>query len=242
MGIADRISKRKPRHFASSRLVYSLAGFVLLLGLLLAGLGVAYAVNGATQAQAYVTVPVEVRTTDGLSVPTSGRGDSPSRVPLAHGSGAENEIRLDISKVERSNWLQADASSLKLRAWGSTVAEQLLSRADSAVLGLCFGAGALLLRRLLLSIAEGEPFRRGNAARLAGIAALTAGGSLAAAVTPGLAGGLVLDRIGLGGAGPVVAETFSFPDMPLLAALVLLALAEAFRRGTELAQDVDGLV
>jgi hypothetical protein len=30
--------------------------------------------------------------------------------------------------------------------------------------------------------------------------------------------------------------------MPLLAALVLLALAEAFRRGTELAQDVDGLV
>lgn len=48
--------------------------------------------------------------------------------------------------------------------------EQLLARGNGAVLGLCVGLGALLLRRLLLSIAEGRPFDARNPARLAGMA------------------------------------------------------------------------
>lgn len=241
MGIVERISKGRPRSFASSRLIRFLAGLVLFLGLLAAGGGVAYAINGATQAQAEVEVTVKARTTDGLNLPKSVHRESRSQFPLGDPGG--NKIRLDIPGVENSHWLEADVDSLRLRSWGSTVAEQLLSRGDSAIAGLSLGAGALLLRRLLLSIAEGEPFRRGNAARIAGIAALTLGGSIGAAVTPGLAGGLVLERLGLDGAdSPVAATTFSFPQTPLLAALLLLTLAEAFRRGTELAQDVDGLV
>jgi hypothetical protein len=67
--------------------------------------------------------------------------------------------------------------------------------------------------------------------------------SVAAALTPGLAGGLVLERLGLDGAdSPVVATEFSYPMSALLVALLLLAVAEAFRKGTELARDVDGLV
>jgi hypothetical protein len=241
MGIADKISRAKPRRFASSRLIRFLAGLVLFLGLGASLAGVAYAINGATQAQADVEVTVKARTTHGLTVSASAQGDSKSQVPLAHQPG--DKIRLGISGIKGGHRLEADKDSLQLRSWGSTVAEQLLSRGDSAILGLSVGGGALLLRRLLLSIAEGEPFRQGNAARIAGIAALTLGGSIGAAVTPGLAGGLVLGRIGLDSAdSPVVATPFSFPQTPLLVALLLLALAEAFRRGTELAQDVDGLV
>ncbi|MET7622009.1 DUF2975 domain-containing protein [Streptomyces sp. NPDC005408] len=240
ISIADESSTKKPRAFASSGLVLLLAGAMWLLGVLAAVGGVAYAVNGATQAKAYVTVPVQARAPAGLSVPTTARGDSASQVPLRPDAG--NKIRLDISGTERSNWLQVGTDSLTLRSFDSTFAEQLLSRADVAVLGLSIGAGALLLRRLLLSIAEGEPFRPGNAARVAGIAGLTAGGSLAAAFSPALGAGLVLERLGLDGAGSPVTTTFSLPVVPLLVALLLLALAETFRRGTELAQDVDGLV
>jgi hypothetical protein len=241
MGIADRISKGKPRRFASSRLIRFLEATVLLMGLAAPVAGVAYAINGATQAQADVKVTVAARTTEGLNVRGPANGDSKPGVPVPHQPG--DRILLGVSGVEGSHSLEADKGSLVLRAWGSTVSEQLLSRGDSAILGLSVGAGALLVRRLLLSIAEGEPFRQGNAARIAGIAALTAGGSVGAALTPGLAGGLVLERLGLDGAdSPVVATEFSYPMSALLVALLLLAVAEAFRKGTELARDVDGLV
>ncbi|QPP08622.1 hypothetical protein G4Z16_21950 [Streptomyces bathyalis] len=219
-----------------------LAGLMLFLGLAAAGGGVAYAINGATQAQADVTVNVKARTTEGLRVETSG-GDSTSKARLAEPSGDDNKITLDVPGAEQGSRLEAGTDALELRAWGSTIMEQLLSRGDSAILGLSFGGGALLLRGLLLSIAEGEPFRRGNAARIAGIAALTAAGSYGAALTPGLASGLVLERVGLDGPGsPITPSAFLAPLPALLAALLLLAVAEAFRRGTELAQDVDGLV
>ena len=241
MGIADRIRKRKPRRFASSRLIRFLETTVLLMGLAAPVAGVAYAINGATQAQADVEVTVAARTTEGLNVPGPVNGESKPAVPVPQ--QPDGEILLGVSGVKASHSLEVDKGSLMLRAPGSTVSEQLLSRGDSAILGLSVGAGALLVRRLLLSIAEGEPFRQGNAARIAGIAALTAGGSIGAALTPGLAGGLVLERLGLDGAeSPVVATEFSYPMSALLVALLLLAVAEAFRKGTELAQDVDGLV
>lgn len=120
--------------------------------------------------------------------------------------------------------------------------EQLLSRGDIAVLGLCVGVGAVLLRRLLLSIADGRPFEPGNAARIAGIAGLIVVASLANDVLPALGSNLVLERVGLTGTdSPVFAEP-TFTLAPLLVAPLLRALAEAFRRGTELAQDVAGLV
>lgn len=243
MGISERTGRpRRPRRFASVRLIRVLAGLMLFLGLAAAGGGVAYVINGATQAQAYVTVNVKAHTTEGLRVETSGSG-STSKAPLAEPDGEDDKITLDAPGAERGTHLEAGTDSLELRAWGSTVMEQLLSRGDSAILGLCFGGGALLLRGLLLSIAEGEPFRRGNAPRIAGIAALTAAGSYGAALTPGLAAGLVLERVGLDGPdSPLSPSAFVAPLPALLAALLLLAVAEAFRRGTELAQDVDGLV
>jgi hypothetical protein len=129
-----------------------------------------------------------------------------------------------------------------LHASDSTVAEWLAARGGDAVVGLCIGLGALLLRRLLLSIGAGQPFQRGNAARIAGIAGLIVVATIAAGVLPYVAAGLVLGRLGLGGPGSPVGAYPTISFVPLLAALFLLAFAEAFRRGTELAKDTEGLV
>jgi len=131
-----------------------------------------------------------------------------------------------------------------MRAGDSTVAEQLLSRAAAAaVLGLCIGLGAVLLRRVLLSVADGQPFRPGNPACLAGIAALMVVASLAAAVLPAVASARVLDRLALDAApSPIASPPVNLDLGPLLATLVVLALAEAFRRGGELAHEVEGLI
>lgn len=60
---------------------------------------------------------------------------------------------------------------------------------------------------------------------------------------PLIAGELVLDRIGLGGAASAIsAPPFSSPSGSLLVAALLLVLTEAFRRGTDLAQEIEGLV
>ncbi len=100
----------------------------------------------------------------------------------------------------------------------------------------------MLLRRLLLSIGAGQPFQRGNAARIAAIAGLIVVAAIAAGVLRYVAAGLVLGRLGLGGPGSPVAAYLTISFVPLLAALFLLAFAEAFRRGTELAKDTEGLV
>ncbi len=207
--------RRGRRPYASPALLRFLAAASLLVGLAAAFYGVAYAVNGATRAGAPVAVFVRI----------SDLG------------------RFQIRQATSAGyWLQAGTGQVTLHASGSTVAEWLASRGGGAVVGLCLGFGAVLLRRLLLSIGCGQPFRRGNAARIAGIAGLIAVATLAAGVLPYVAARLVLDRLGLGGPGSPVIAHLAISPVPLLLALFLLAVAEAFRRGAELAEDADGLV
>jgi hypothetical protein len=209
----------RTRPYARPRTVRLLADAVLFAGLALAVFGVAYAVNGATQAHADVEVPVALTTPEAeVPVPLP-RGDLPP--------GARLEVASD---------------QLMLRAWDSTVAEQLTSRGDMVLFGLAASAASMLLRRLLLSIAEGQPFRAGNARRIAALAALVAVAGTVGPVLPELAALMVLDRVGLAEPGGPFRVGVSFPLTALLVAPVLLALAEAFRRGAELADDVRGLV
>lgn len=208
-------NRRARRPYASPALLRFLAGASLLVGLIAAFSGIAYAVNGATRAGAPVSVFVRI--------------SDPGRLQI-HEAGSARY------------WLQAGAGQVTLHASGSTVAEWLASRGGGAVMGLCLGFGALLLRRLLLSIGCGQPFRRGNAARIAGIAGLIAVATLAAGVLPYVAARLVLDRLSLGGPDSPVTAHLAISAVPLLLALFLLAFAEAFRRGTELAEDAEGLV
>jgi hypothetical protein len=237
---------RATRAYASTRLVRFLAHATLVLGVILAVAEIASAVGAATQSPAWVTVRVDVGDHQQLRMPlSSAEGDdravvlpAPNGVPLM-----ENAVRFDIRGVEPDTWIDSSLDDVALNAWNSTRIEQFLSRGDRALIGLCVGIGVFWLRRLLLSIAEGEPFRSGNPARIAGLAALVAVGGLGADVLPYTAASLVLSRIGLTAAdAPITATQHPFDVMPLLLAGMLLALAEAFRRGGELARDVDGLV
>lgn len=171
-GPQARTTRQRRRAFASPGIIRTLAGTVLAVGVVAAIWGVAYDINGATQAQADVVV----------------------------------------------------------------------NRGGFAVVGLCLGVGAVWLRRVLISIAEGRPFESGNAARIAGIGGLVVVASLANDILPVLGSNLVLQRLGLtGSSSPIYAEVVLSLGL-LLTVPFLLVLAEAFRRGTELAQDVEGLV
>jgi hypothetical protein len=125
------------------------------------------------------------------------------------------------------------------------VVEQLTARGGAAVTAICVGVGALLLRTLLLSTAAGRPFQPGNAIRITGIAALIAVAAVAPAILSNLSAELVLHRVGLAGANSPIEAPVLLPGsalVQLVLALIVLAMAEAFRRGGDLARDIEGLV
>lgn len=206
--------------YAGPRLIRFLAGAVLLVGLGLTVASVAYWITGATRAGSAVTVPVRLATEDA----------EPGAVPVP---GFD---------LPAGTTVEAGGDALVLRAGDSTLAEQLLANGDALVVGLSVGLGGVLLRRLLLSVADGRPFEPGNARRIAVGAVLVAAAGTLTAVLPDLAGILVLDRLDRTGPGSPFSVGIDFPLLPVLVAPVLLALAEAFRRGAELADDVAGLV
>lgn len=207
---------------------------VVTIGWVAGIFGVAYAVNGMTQAPAFVTVPVTLASApdgggavhvqvDGVSVP---RGWLSGGVPggvRVHGSTAPGPD-----------------SELRLTAWGSTRAEQLLARGNWLVGGLAVLVGALALAPVLGSIADGRPFASGNGRRLVALAAAVAAGGVLAPLLPQVAGTLVLRRTGLG--GPTFVTTPSLALEPLLIGAVVLTVAAAFRAGERMTDDVRGLV
>jgi len=162
-----KVSTTRPgrRAFASPGMIRRFAGFVLAFGVVAAVSGVAYAINGATHARASVVVDVQAR--PGAVLEASGTTSAKAKeTVLVQVDSFGDGLRLDLPGVPKSNWLEAaQAGTLKLSSWDSTVGENLLSRGGFAVSGLCIGVGAILLRRLLISIAEGRPFRPGNAGR-----------------------------------------------------------------------------
>jgi hypothetical protein len=241
-------TRQDKRAFASPGMIRNLAGIVMLVGVVAGIWGVAYDINGATQAKADVVVGVHARPGAVLQVDGTTPAGAPGTVLVKDGAEPSVPFGLTIpgipadASTSPGSWLEGHGNTLTLHSWGSTVPEQLLNRGGFAVVGLCMGVGAVWLRRVLTSIAEGQPFRPGNAACIAGIGGLVALASLANDILPAIGSKLVLQRLGLTGASsPIIAEVV--PSLGLLLAVpFLLALAEAFRRGAELARDVEGLV
>lgn len=138
--------------------------------------------------------------------------------------------------------LGAPNESLELAVAGSTLAERALDGGDALLTGLGTAVAALLLRRLVASVAAGAAFAERNARRLVGVAGAVALVSLVAPLAPLASTALVLRRAGLGGpAGPFWPS--SVPDVgALLVVGVLLAVAEAFRQAQVAHRANDGLV
>lgn len=118
---------------------------------------------------------------------------------------------------------------------------RLLTEAPAAVTALCTGLGALVLYQLLGTFRAGRPFERRNPRRLAVLAALVVGGGIGGQTLETLARLTVLDHVDATPDAPFqLAGTLSLT--PVVLSVVLFALADAFRRGVRLTDDVQGLV
>ena len=206
-------------------LLVVLVGFIGVVGLVA---GIAYSINGLTHARAGVAVPVALHPGPG----------SPEHADLDAG-----QAPVAVERLPPGAQVTADAEDLTLTAWDSTLLEQLLGRADSLVLGLGVAAGAFLLVPLLRSVQRGRPFAPGNAARVGGLAVVVLVVGIGGPFLARIGSAVVLARLGLSGPGSVLTPA-GLPSVltVLLTAALLAALAEAFRRGEQLAEDVDGLV
>jgi hypothetical protein len=118
-----------------------------------------------------------------------------------------------------------------------------LTELPASPAAFAIAVGAFLLARVISTIHDGRPFDRRNPRRLAGLAAAVVLGGLVAPLSQGLVATLVLEHLGLADPGsPLALLSTTVPLAPIGIALVVVAGAEAFRRGAALAGDVDGLV
>jgi hypothetical protein len=109
----------------------------------------------------------------------------------------------------------------------------------AALLAVATASVALLLRYVVGQIETGRPFTASSllALRAAGMVVVTA--SVAVPLVSGWATARVMDRALSGGTSGI---SFTFQPLWLLAGVLVLVLAEAFRTGIRLTDDVDGLV
>ena len=228
------------------RVLRVVTGVLVVAGVVAAVRGVVLDINAATNAKANVSVPVFVRyhQLDRLQTLQATGPGTRTLVPFQLQQGPfQPGLELYMTGMRQDTWINVGTGrSFTLNSWGSTVTEQLLSRGAGMITGLCLMWGALVARRLVLSISRGQPFQRGNPARVALLAGLIVVATIGAGVLPYLAAHLVLGRLGLSGPASPLYAHLAIAAAPLLAALFLLVLAQAFRRGAELAQDTDGLI
>ena len=119
---------------------------------------------------------------------------------------------------------------------------RLAAAAEPALLMASIAVGAWCMAGVVRSVGTGQPFHRRNPARLVGVAFAILNGGLLAPLVGDAASIAVLEATGLTDAGfPfAIAATISFA--PIVLTVLVLTVAEAFRRGAALVDEVDGLV
>lgn len=142
--------------------------------------------------------------------------------------------------------LQQDGSATATLHVAALPAElRLLIGSGHALAAIGTFAAALYGRRFLLSIWDGRPFDPRNPRRLVGVGLGLLVGGVGSSAMGSVASHAVLAHLGR---RPDQADTaLAAPALPvdldgLWWALIALAVAEAFRRGRQLAEDADGLV
>jgi hypothetical protein len=93
------------------------------------------------------------------------------------------------------------------------------------------------LRRIFSALRTGSPFTAGNARLIRAIGLVTIGGSVLSALVALLVGYLVTRAIAIPGLEPGIRA--GSPMSGVFLGLVILALAEVFRRGAKLQEDQD---
>jgi hypothetical protein len=195
-----------------------IAGFLLMTGIVLAigGLVVIPLVAVVSQDGATVTVTSEL-----------------SRAPEIKSIVPSDVSTQGVDLSPASDEYQLDVESLPTGL-------RLLASAPASWVTLCLLVAAWMLFGLLRSIGQGRPFDPGNAVRLSVLAALAIAGPLVFRALESLAASAVLDHLDL--AGGNLQPPGIWVPWPFAVAVLLAALARAFRYGRQLQSDVSGLV
>ncbi|SFF85097.1 Protein of unknown function [Blastococcus tunisiensis] len=119
---------------------------------------------------------------------------------------------------------------------------RLLAQSGDVVLFLAIATGALALAQVLRTVRTGRPFARRNPTWLAVVAVAVVAGGILAPVLREAAAVAALEHLGVLSDGSRFTVVTSFSLAPVALAVVILGVAEAFRRGAAMAADVDGLV
>lgn len=117
---------------------------------------------------------------------------------------------------------------------------RLLSVADVSWVSLCTAVAAWMTFGLLRSIGEGRPFERGNANRLCWLATIAVAGPITFNAIQSFAATKVLDYLTMDGGNLTPPAIWAF--WPFVVAALIVALANAFRYGRTLQDDVSGMV
>lgn len=125
-----------------------------------------------------------------------------------------------------------------VRVPDATPEQHRLAAARDLAPGLVVVAVTWLLRGLLLSVRDGNPFAEVNVKRLRALALVVLVGVPVAGIIGSAFASELADSAGLDSAG----VQLTMPGNPLLGGLALFVLAEVFAAGVRLRDDLDGTV
>jgi len=121
-----------------------------------------------------------------------------------------------------------------------TVAQRLLDLAPGLLTVALLATGSLLIVAVMRTIAAGDPFVAANVRRMRQLAALLLVGPFFAFFLSMSVHGALLGDVDLGGLALLAVLDIPWPWF--VAGMVVALLAEAFKAGSRLRDDVDGLV
>jgi hypothetical protein len=154
-------------------------------------------------------------------------------------------VRLDLGErldLPDGAVLLGNLVPVGLHVPGLPLGLRLLAQLGAVLFLLSVSAGALALAQVLRTVRAGRPFARHNPTALVVVAVAVLVGGGVAPVVSGAAALAALDHLGLAGDGSPFLTLSSFSLAPVLVAVLLLGIAEAFRRGAAMADDMAGLV
>ena len=131
-------------------------------------------------------------------------------------------------------------ASYAVDAVDPSVGQRLLALLPGTLAALLVVLSCWCIVLLLRTVAAGDPFDPLNVTRLRVVAGALVLGAPVVYFLQVVSDGLVLGGLDLGDLDP--SYTLEIPWVPLLAGMVVAMLAEAFKAGSRLRDDVDGLV
>jgi len=132
-------------------------------------------------------------------------------------------------------------ATVELMLTDATLSERLTQALPELLIAAMTIAVALLLYQLLRDTQAGEPFTRRNVWRISTTALIVGIGGMPVQFVQGVADNMIQTSGRIPDQGDP-SFVFTFGPLPLVAGIVIALIGEAFRRGVQLRDDVEGLV